>query len=59
MPTEENTTDRRYSNLRKRIIGVLKTYFECDSDGNPNAEYDECYSAQDAMDRIREIIGEF
>lgn len=52
-PTEQ------YNYLRNSIIAILKTYFECDSNGNPNEQYDECYSAEDAIDSITKLIGKF
>lgn len=47
-----------YNNLRNRIIGVLKKYFECDDNGDPNPEFDDCFTSSDAIDEIHEIIGD-
>ena len=55
---EMNPTEQ-YNYLRNSIIAILKTYFECDSNGNPNEQYDECYSAEDAIDSITKLIGKF
>ena len=41
-----------------QIKKVLKKYFEEDDHGRKNKDYDESYSAQDAIDDIHEIIGE-
>lgn len=48
-----------YNALKRSIIGVLKKYFECDDNGDPNPEHDDCFTAQDAIDEIHDIIGEF
>ena len=36
---------------------MLRRYFEADDDGNPNEEYDPGFSAQDALDEIKELVG--
>lgn len=47
-----------YNYLKTRIIGVLKKYFECDDNGNQNPEFDDCFTAQAAIDEIHDIIGD-
>lgn len=42
----------------EKIKAVLARYFECDSSGNPNPDYDPLFSAQDAIDAIVEIVEE-
>jgi len=43
--------------LASKIKEVLGRYFECDDDGNPNPEYDEDFTAQEALDEIKGIVG--
>lgn len=42
-----------------QIKKVLSKYFEVDECGNPNKDYDECFSAQDAIDEIRDIVNQY
>lgn len=42
--------------IAEQIKSVLKRYFEADENGNPNPEYDEYFSAQDALDEIAAIV---
>lgn len=43
--------------IKTQIKAVLRRYFECDVEtGKPNAEYDEDFSAQDAIDEIVRIV---
>ena len=59
MPEREDRVEaRNYTGLRRQIKGVLRRYFECDDSGSPNKEYDETYSAQDAIDEIHKIVGD-
>ena len=44
-------------NIKEQIKGVLRRYFECDPwTDEKNKEYDECFSAQEAIDEIVAII---
>lgn len=44
-------------NIKEQIKGVLRRYFEYDPETDEkNAEYDEDFSAQDAIDEIVRII---
>ena len=43
--------------MKNQIVAVLRRYFEYDDKGNPNAEYDPNYSAEDAIDDIHGIVG--
>ena len=47
-----------YESLKKRIKDVLRKYFECDDSGNPSKEFDDRFTAQDAIDEIHEIVGD-
>ena len=44
--------------LKLNIKNVLRRYFECDDNGNPNPTYDSCFTAQDAIDEIHDIVGD-
>jgi len=48
-----------YNNLKSRIQKVFRRYFECNDNGDYNKEFDDCYTAQEALDDIHDIIGEF
>ena len=41
------------------IRAVLRKYFEKRSNGEPSKEYDPNFSAQDAIDEIAEIVGNY
>lgn len=45
--------------LRERIHDVLRRYFEVDDYGNDNPTYDDGYTAQEAIDAIHTIVGDF
>lgn len=42
----------------ERIKDVLRRYFEVDDNGNENPNYNDCYTAQEAIDAIHDIVGE-
>ena len=42
----------------ERIKNVLRRYFEDDGHGNVSKTYVEYFSASDAIDEIREIVGD-
>ena len=42
----------------EKIKAVLARYFECDSDGHPNQNYNPLFSAQNAINAIVEIVKE-
>lgn len=44
--------------LREKIKAVLRRYFDCNDDGTCNPEYDEDFTASDAMNAIHEIVGD-
>ena len=46
-----------YNALKKKIENILYRYFEYDDGGNPNEQYDPNFSAQDALDEIKEAVG--
>jgi len=48
-----------YNYLKKRITDVLRKHLPHDDDGNPNPEFDDCFTAEEAISEIYEIIGGF
>ena len=44
--------------LKEQIKEVLRKYFEEDDHGHENEDYDDTFSAQDAIDEIHDIIGD-
>lgn len=42
-----------------KIREVLRRHYECNSNGDPNPEFDDCFTSGDAVDAIAEIVGEF
>ena len=46
-----------YNALKNSIKAVLRRYFEADDDGDPNKEYDPNFTAQDAVDEIKDLVG--
>ena len=47
------------SELADSIRKVLSRYFENHSNGTPSDDYDDNFSAQDALDEITSLIGEY
>lgn len=52
------TEEVDYNALKNRIKAVLRRYFEVDDDGEPNKEFDDDYTAQQAIDDIHDIVGD-
>lgn len=44
--------------IKEQIKEVLRKYFEEDDHGNKNEDYDDTFSAQDAIDEIHDIVGD-
>lgn len=44
--------------LVEKIKAIMRRYFECDDNGNPNPTFDECYTAQEVVDDIKDLVGE-
>ena len=40
------------------IRRLLRRYFECNDNGDPNPEYDSNYTAQNFVDDIHDLIGD-
>ena len=52
---EKNKTKEE---LVEKIKAIMRRYFECDDNGNPNPTFDECYTAQEVVDDIKDLVGE-
>lgn len=52
------TEELDYNALKNKIKGVLRRYFETDDCGNDNKEFDDSYTAQQAIDDIHDIVGD-
>ena len=52
------TEELDYNALKNKIKAVLRRYFETNDDGEPNEEFDDGYTAQQAVDDIHDIVGE-
>ena len=55
MPDYSDECDYNY--LKKKITKVLRRYFDTDDNGDPNPEFDDCFTAEEAIDEIHDIIG--
>lgn len=44
--------------LVEKIKAIMRRYFECDDNGNPNPTFDEYYTAQEVVDDIKYLVGE-
>ena len=42
----------------EQIKNILRRYFEVDDNGNPNAKFDDTFTAAEAIDEIHTIVGE-
>jgi hypothetical protein len=56
--TTDYTEELDYNALKNKIKDVLRRYFETDDDGEPNKEFDDGYTAQQAIDDIHDIVGD-
>lgn len=56
--TTDYTEECDYNALKNKIKGVLRRYFETDDNGDDNEEFDDSYTAEQAIDDIHDIIGE-
>lgn len=43
--------------LKSAIAAVLRKYFDVNESGDPNPEFDDTFTAVDAIDEIHSIIG--
>lgn len=47
-----------YDKLKNKIKAVLRRHFPTDDNGDPNPEFDDCFTAEQAIDDIHDIIGD-
>lgn len=52
------TEELDYNALKNKIKDVLHRYFETDDNGDDNKEFDDSYTAQQALDDIHDIVGD-
>ena len=61
MPDYTNYTEELDNNTLKnkikRIKAVLRRYFPTDDNGNPNPEFDDNFTSEQAIDEIYNIVG--
>ena len=50
--------DWKAMTVEDKIRAILRRYFECNDNGDTNPEFDEYFSAEEAIDEIHNIIGE-
>ena len=43
--------------LSAKLRQLLRRYFECNDNGNPNSEHDPDYTAQDFVDDVHDLVG--
>lgn len=59
MPDTTNHTEELDCNaLKNKIKNILRRYFDINDNGDPNPEFDEYYTAQQAIDDIHDIVGD-
>ena len=61
MPDYTNYTEELDNNtLKNKIKGikaVLRRYLPTDDNGNPNSEFDDSFTSEQAIDEIYDIVG--
>lgn len=51
------TEELDYNALKNKIKAVLRRHLPTDDNGDPNAEFDDCFTAEEAIDEIYDIVG--
>lgn len=51
------TEELDYNALKNKIKAVLRRHLPTDDNGNPNPEFDDCFTAEEAIDEIYDIVG--
>lgn len=46
-----------YNYLKNKIKAVLRRHLPTDDNGDPNPEFDDCFTAEEAIDEIYDIVG--
>lgn len=57
---DDNTLDDQYPSVNdfaEEIRHLLRRYFECDDNGDPNVEHDPDYTAQNFVDDVHDLVG--
>ena len=58
MPDYTNYTEELDNNtLKNKIKAVLRRYLPTDDNGNPNSEFDDNFTSEQAIDEIYDIVG--
>ena len=45
------------NNIKNKIKAVLRRHLPTDDNGDPNSEFDDCFTAEQAIDEIYDIVG--
>lgn len=51
------TEELDYNALKNKIKAVLRRHLPTDDNGDPNLEFDDCFTAEQAIDEIYDIVG--
>lgn len=51
------TEELDYNALKNKIKAVLRRHLPTDDNGDPNSEFDDCFTAEQAIDEIYDIVG--
>ena len=46
-----------YNALKNKIKAVLRRYLPTDDNGDPNPEFDDSFTSEQAIDEIYDIVG--
>lgn len=58
MPDHIDYTEELGGNaLKNKIKAVLRRYLPTDDNGNPNPEFDDNFTSEQAIDEIYDIVG--
>lgn len=55
--TTDYTEELDYNALKNKIKAVLRRHLPTDDNGDPNPEFDDCFTSEQAIDEIYEIVG--
>ena len=47
------------NNIKNKIKAVLRRHLPTDDNGDSNPEFDDCFTAEQAIDEIYDIVGGF
>lgn len=58
MPEHTDYTEELdYEALKNKIKAVLRRHYPTDDNGDPNKEFDDCFTSEQALDEIYELVG--